>query len=334
VPVTLPSVSIVMPVLDEAEVIDEVLASVAAQDYEGQWEVVIADGGSTDGTLDTLAGWTDRLPRWRVVHNPRRLQSPGIAVAVAASTGDVVVRMDAHTVYAPDYVTRSVEALLDTGATAVGGPMRPRGLTSFGRAVAAAMSSPLTTGPGRFHRDGASGEVDTVYLGAFRRSDFLALGGLRTFPSGAGEDADLYQRWRRGGGTVVLDPAIRSEYRPRSTVASLWRQHVRYGSAKAELLWANGTFPSWRPLAPAILMAAIVGSGVAWLLGAPAWPLGVVMVGWLAALLVAAAPHPRMLLQVMMAGAVMHLAYGIGLWWGLVRGPRRVRRWLDGGEAG
>jgi succinoglycan biosynthesis protein ExoA len=323
-----------MPVLDEAAGIDEVLESVAAQDYRGEWEVVIADGGSTDGTLDRLAAWTARMPRWRVVHNPERTQSPGINLAVAQATGEVIVRMDAHTTYEPDYVTRSVEALVGSGAVAVGGAMAPEGTTRFGRAVAAAMRSPLMIGPARFHRHGASGEVDTVYLGAFRRADFLDAGGLRSFPSNAGEDADLYHRWRKQGRSVLLDPGIRSTYRPRSTASSLLRQNFRYGRAKAELLWANGAWPSWRPAAPLLLVGALVAGGLVWGVGGPAWPLVLVVAAWAVALVVAA-PLRRILPLVVAVGALMHLAYGVGLWWGLVRGPRPVRRWLErGGEDG
>jgi succinoglycan biosynthesis protein ExoA len=327
-PGRLPSVTIVMPVLDEAAILDECLRSVADQDYAGEWTLIVADGGSTDGTRAILESWRERRPDWRVVDNPQRRQSPGVNRAVAIAQGEIVVRMDAHTLYAPDYVTRSVAALLDGEAVAVGGPMLVRGVGRFGRAVAAAMSSPLTTGPARFHRDGASGEVDTVYLGAFRRADFIEIGGLRSFPSGAGEDADLYHRWRRAGRRIVLDPRIRSEYRPRSTVGSLFRQHVRYGGAKAELLWVNAAWPSWRPLAPALLVVGLVGSGLLALVGGPAWPLAAVAGTWAVVLLAAAVRHPRLLPALLVAGAVMHLGYGLGLWWGLLRGPWRVRRAL------
>jgi succinoglycan biosynthesis protein ExoA len=331
VPEALPSVTVVMPVLNEEAVIDECLRTVAAQDYAGTWGLVIADGGSTDGTRSILESWVERMAGWSVIDNPQRGQSPGINLAVEAARGEVIVRMDAHSLYEPDYVSRSVAVLIGSGAVAVGGPMRPKGVTPFGRAVAAAMSSSLTTGPGRFHRQGASGAVDTVYLGAFRRDEFLDLGGLRSFPSGAGEDADLYHRWRRRGRTIVLDPAIRSEYRPRSTVRSLFRQHFRYGGAKAEMLWLNGAWPSWRPLAPAALVALLVGSAVLALVGGPGWPLLVAIAGWLAVLLLAAARRPRLAPGVVLAGALMHLGYGLGLWWSLLRGPWRVRRAVGGG---
>lgn len=318
--------SVLLPVLDEAETIDECLQSLARQDYGGPLSLVVADGGSTDGTRERLAIWAERFPL-HVVDNTAVRQAPGINLAAAAADGEILVRADAHTVYAPDYVTASVRALLDSPAHAVGGAMLPEGRTRFGRAVAIAMMSPLTTGPARFHRPGSAGEVDTVYLGAFRRDDFESLGGLRAFPSGAGEDADFYFRMRRRGGRVMLEPRIRSVYRPRECPGALLRQHFRYGQAKAELLWANRRFPSWRPLAPAALMAGIVAGALLAGLGTW-WPLAVLGGSWLAALAVAAASAGWLAPLVAGAAALMHLGYGAGLWWGLLRGPRPVRRSL------
>ena len=329
-----PSVTLLVATFNEAAFIDDCLASLAAQDYPGVLSVVIADGGSDDGTRERIARWQGPLDL-AVIDNPDRRQSPGLNRAAAVATGEILVRIDAHTVYAPDYVSASLRGLREPGVHAVGGALRPVGATRFGCAVAAAMQSPIATGPAKFHREDGGGEVDTVYLGAFSRDDFMVLGGLRSFPSGAGEDADFYYRMRRRGWRVRLDPSIRSEYRPRHHPGALLRQHFRYGQAKAELLWANGVFPSLRPLAPALLVAALVGSVAA----VPAigwWPLAAIGGVWLAALLVAGAATPAMLPLVVFASMVMHLGYGIGVWWGMLRGPRPVQRALakhgDGGR--
>ena len=164
-----PSVSIILPIYNEHETIDSVLTSLLAQDYPGPLEIVVADGGSDDGTRELLAAWVERDDRVRLVDNRHRVQSLGLNAAAAAATGEYLVRMDARTRYAPDYLRRSIETLIETGAAAAGGPMRPEGGRPFERAVAAAMRSPLTMGPGRFHHATERREVDTVYLGAFRR---------------------------------------------------------------------------------------------------------------------------------------------------------------------
>jgi len=315
-------VTVILPVLDEAAAIDACLSSLAAQDYEGSVSVVVADGGSADGTRERLAEWSRRMPL-TVINNPDRGQGPGLNRAAAVATGEILLRADAHTVYPPDYVASSVSALARPGATAVGGALHPVGVSRFGRAVAAAMTSPLTTGPAKFHRPGSSGVVDTVYLGAFRREDFERLGGFRSFASGAGEDADFYFRIRRSGGTVVLDPSIRSSYRPRESPGRLYCQHFRYGQAKAEMLWVNGVFPSWRPLPPLLLVAGLVAGAVLVAIGTW-WPLAFLATLWLGVLAAAAVPSGRLAPAVAFAAALMHLGYGFGFWWGLLRGRRKA----------
>lgn len=318
-----PEVALLLPVFNESEAIDACLESIARQDYSGPITVVVADGRSTDDTLARVEAWRGRLDLL-VVDNPARRQAFGLNAAAAAASAEILIRIDAHTEYASDYVTRSIDALQTTGARAAGGALRPRGRSAFGRAVAAAMKSRLATGTGRFHQEDASGEVDTVYLGAFHRSDYEELGGFRAFPSGAGEDADFYHRMRLGGGRIWLSPLIRSTYRPRERPGRLFHQHFRYGQAKAEMMWRNGALPSWRPLAPALLILAVIG-GTAAAAAGTWWPLLAIGGLWLGALLIAGLGEISLLPLVVTAAAIMHWAYGLGFWWGVVRGPGSSR---------
>jgi glycosyltransferase involved in cell wall biosynthesis len=319
-----PFVSVLMPVLDEERHIVATLEDLLAQDYDGPWELVVADGMSGDGTRSLVAGVKARDERVRLVDNPERRQAHGLNAAAAAASGEILVRADGHSRYARDYISASVAALEELGG-AVGGRMSPAGDDSFTQAVAAAMVSPFAIGPARFHHAQGREMVDTVYLGAFYRADFEAVGGMRSFPSGSSEDADFYYRWRRSGRAIHVDPAIRSSYTPRDRLDRLWRQYWRYGQGKSEMLWVNGRFPSLRPLAPlALVLALMVGVGVA-IAGGPIWPVLTVVGAWLAVLLAASVPSGRMVLLVMLVAGTMHLAYGFGSLWGLVRGPFPVR---------
>lgn len=313
-----------MPLLNEAAGLGEVLGSLRRQDYEGAWELVAVDGGSRDGTTAILSSWSERLPHLLVISAPegRRNLTGSLMLAAETATGKMVIRADAHTVYAGDYLRRNVEALLETGADLVGGPMRPEGSDPFGRAVASVMVNPWVVGPAPYRRVLRRRQADTVYLGATQRSRLLEMG-LRRFPSGVAEDADLAYRIRKQGGEVVLDPAIRSRYRPRSTLGALWRQFYRYGRAKAEMLYANRELPTLRPLAPlglAIVLAATLAAapwlGWSWALSA----LG----GWTVYLAVVTGGWPRQLL----AAATVQLSNGLGILAGLAAGPGRVRRAL------
>jgi len=312
-------VSILLPVLDEEATIDACLDSLLSQDYDGPLEIVVADGGSTDRTRDRVSARRGKVPLV-LLDNPDRVQSAGLNRAAEVATGEILVRADAHSSYAPDYVRRSVEILAETDAGAVGGPMRPAGGSRFGRAVAAAMRSPLAVGPAVFHHTDARREADTVYLGAMRAETFRTLGGLRTFPSGVAEDADLYYRLREAGGRVVVDPTIRTVYRPRETPGALWRQFRRYGLGKADMLAVNGRWPSWRPAAPLLLVGGLAATGIAAAAGHPL-PLAALLLAWGTVLAVAARGRPL----VAAAAAVMHVAYGVGLLAGIFRRPSRVR---------
>jgi glycosyltransferase involved in cell wall biosynthesis len=319
-------VSVLLPVLDEVAEIDACLASLVDQKYDGPLEIVVADGGSTDGTRPRLRQWAARDPRVVLIDNPRRRQSHGLNLSARVATGEILVRADAHTTYAPDYVERSVAVLAETGAVAVGGRLRPVGRTPTGQAIAAALRSPLGVGPARFHHAERREVVDTVYLGAFRRAEFLAHGGFRTLPSGVAEDADLYWRWRRSGRTVVVDPSIRSTYRPRGTLPAFARQNWRYGLGKAEMLWVNGVLPSWRPLAPLALVAGLGGTGLLAARGRRG-PLVALTGAWAAVATAAAlrAREPGLTARTAAAVATMHVSYGAGLAYGLLRGPGPLR---------
>ena len=323
-----PSVSVILAVLNEVEFIDRVISDLLGQDYTGSIEVIVADGGSGDGTVEKLKEWAAKDQRLIVVPNPERVQAHGLNLAAEKATGEVLVRADGHTTFARDYVRASVDVLGETGG-AVGGRMYPVGRTSFGRAVAAAMKSPLTMGPGRFHHSVTRKEVDTVYLGAMRRGSFHALGGFRPFPSGTSEDADFYFRWRRGGRKVYVDPSIVSQYTPRDHPGALWRQYFRYGLGKAEMLWRNGTFPSWRPLAPLALVLGLVLLTLVGLVTQVWLPLLVLAALWLLLVIWVALRADEPAPGVILAAAIMHLTYGVGELWGLISGPGSERSTRD-----
>ena len=323
-----PHVSIILPVFDEIVTIDDVLNSLAEQRYNGTLEIVVADGGSQDGTRDRLEERAGQDPRIVVLDNPERRQPSGLNLAAAQASGEILIRADGHTLYDPDYVQNSVLALVETTAVAVGGPMRPAADGGFAAAVAGAMNSPLVL-PARFHHARHREDVDTVYLGAFRRSDFLAIGGFRTFPSGTAEDADLYARWRSEGRTVIVDPEIRTAYTPRNSASALWKQYLRYGMGKAEMLWANHRFPSLRPLAPALLILGFIALAVLAVTTGVWWPAAALAGAWLLWLLFVGIRSRESVAGVMAAAAIMHASYGVGLLWGLLRGPGPVRRSLD-----
>jgi succinoglycan biosynthesis protein ExoA len=312
-----PTVSVILPTLDEQAFLRDCLDSLRAQDYSNIVEILVVDGGSTDETRAIATGVSGSV---RVLDNPLTSAAAAMNVGLAAAVGDVIVRADAHTLYESDYVSRCVGILLETGADNVGGPMNPVGTTSFARAVAAVTSSPIGVGPGRFHYSRRREEVDTVYLGCWFRGTLEALGGYdESRLQWAAEDQELNFRLREQGGRVILDPEIRSVYFPRATPRALFRQYFNYGIAKASTLAKHGGLPTWRPLAPASLVAisaiAALAGGRYRRLMVPATHAAVCgAVGLSLGRDPGVAPH-----RAFGAIEICHWAYGFGFWTGVAR---------------
>lgn len=312
-----PTVSVILPALNEIAFIRDCLDSLSAQDYPSIVEVLVVDGGSTDGTREVVSTYGAGVT---LLDNPRVTAAAAMNIGLESSRGDVICRADSHTLYARDYVSRCVEILEATGAANVGGPMRPVGTTSFGRAVAAVTSSPFGVGPGKFHYSEQREEVDTVYLGCWRRETLVGLGGWdEDGLQWAAEDQELNFRIRQGGGSVVLDGDIVSHYFPRESPRALRRQYFNYGVAKASTLWKHRRLPTLRPLAPAALVAATV---LPLLAGRRRLGLAPPVVHGAACLWVAmqlgrdpgVAPH-----RAAAAIEICHWSYGVGFWSGVGR---------------
>jgi len=313
--------SVVLPTLNEREYITDCLDSLEAQDHEGIAEILVVDGGSTDGTREMVRS---RGGMVRLVDNPKVTAAAAMNVGIAAAREDVIVRVDAHAVYATDYVSQSLQTLVESGAGLVGGRMRPIGRTAFGRAVAAVTSSPFGMGPGRFHYATAAQDVETAWLGTYRRSTVTDVGGYdETELQWAAEDQELNYRLRRAGHRIRLDPSIRSSYFPRQQLGGLWRQYVNYGVCKASTLKKHRTMPYWRPLAPAALVAGTVLVGVVGLATRRPALVLVPLLGYgtgagVIALRLGAepgvAPH-----RALVALAVCHWGHGVGFWRGIGR---------------
>ena len=164
-----PHVSVVIPVRNSASTVGAAVASALAQDYGGDIEVILAEGMSSDESRIEIERIAADQPAVRVVDNPSGLTAAGLNAAIAASTGDVIVRCDAHAELPAGYIGAAVRRLADSGAGVVGGVQDASGETAFERAVAFAMANPLGSGGAAYRGAGREGAVDTVYLGVFPR---------------------------------------------------------------------------------------------------------------------------------------------------------------------
>ena len=321
----LPRVTIAMPAYNEEHYIEACIASVRGQDYPADLiEILVADGRSTDKTREILARLAAADPRIHVIDNPARLQAAGLGLIVKEAQGDVIVRMDVHCEYAPDYVRKCIETLERTGADNVGGAQRAKAKTRFQRALCAALSSPLGVGGAKYRSAEAEGFVDTVFLGAFRRKVFETVG-LWDPNAITNEDSELNQRILEAGGQIYLSRDIVVHYFPRTSFKALAKQYYKYGRGRARTLLKLGTFPTLRPLLPFLMTvgaSALVALPPLWPIAPAAFATYALATGAEAvrvgrSLGVAAVP------LVWAMFPVLHVSHGAGFAAGLVRYLRK-----------
>ncbi len=324
---TLPLVSVIVPCYNERATIGLLLNALYEQTYPRQrLEVIVADGMSDDGTREVLAAWQARHPDLavRVVDNPRRVIPAGLNLALRAARGEIVVRLDAHSVPNPEYVAYCVEDLQQGRGEVVGGvwEIRPGGPGRVAAAIAAAAAHPLGVGDARYRYATTPGEVDTVPFGAYRRDLVERLGPYdETLLSN--EDYEFNTRVRLAGGKVYLDPRIRAVYFARPTLRALARQYARYGFWKARMLRRYPQSLRWRQALPPLFVLGLVGGPLLGWLWPGAWVLWGLQIGLYAAALLSVGVQlgrrhrrPSFLWAVPLAMATMHLAWGAALLWG------------------
>jgi glycosyltransferase involved in cell wall biosynthesis len=243
-------VTLAVPCRNEERHLEACLRSLQAQEYPPERiEILVAEGRSTDASRRILARLAHEDPRIRVLDNPERIQAAGMNRLIRAARGELILRIDVHSDYAPSYVRACVETLERTGADNVGGAPVPRARTPFQRALCAALDSPLGVG-GAPHRSAThEGFVDTVFLGAFRREVFDRIG-LYDPRAVTNEDAELNQRLLAAGGRIYLSRAIEVGYFPRESFRALARQYFRYGAGRARTLLKHRRLPTLRPVLP------------------------------------------------------------------------------------
>ena len=320
----LPLVSVVIPMRNEAAHIAACIDSVLAQDYP-RLEIIVVDGDSDDASPQVLSGYGDRIC---VLHNPARIVPTAMNIGIRAARGEIIARVDAHTLLASDYVRVGVETLRGTGADNVGGPMRAVGGGRCGTTIALAMSSRFGIGA-YFHFATADREVDTVYMGMYPRAVFERIG-LFDEELVRNQDDELNYRLRKAGGRIVLTTRMRSRYQNRQNLTALARQFFQYGWWKVRVLQKHPAQMSPRHFVPpAFLLSLIVSLAMTpWARGTGALFLAIAAT-YGAALMAAAGSVARRhgwgeFLPLIATFATMHVSWGSGF---LVGAGRFAQRW-------
>ncbi len=331
----MPAVSVVVPCFNEEATIQELLEAIYGQDFpKQQLEVVIADGQSTDGTLARIETFQKAHPELpiRVVGNPQRVIPAGLNKAIAAARGKYIVRLDAHCVPRANYISRSIANLEAGKGWNVGGvwEIKPGAQTWIAASIVQAASHPLGVGDAFYRFTQRAQRVDTVPFGAFEKGMIAKIGGYdETLLSN--EDYEFNTRIRQAGGTIWLDPEIKSVYYARPTLLSLARQYARYGFWKRKMLRRYPASLRLRQAVPPLFTLSLVllfGLGFVW-----PWLhilLWVEVVSYVTLLFVVAGKitlengQLGLLVGIPLAMATMHLSWGGAFLWSFFSPNKRM----------
>ncbi len=256
-----PTVSVIIPTRNADHDLRKCLDYIAAQDYQGPIEVVVAEANEHIKLAEKLQ---KSHPDVKVVPNPDKIITTGIIAGIRASSGEYIARCDAHTFLPSDYLRKAISTLQRTGAANVGGRQAAIGSTFFERAAAIAMTSPIGAGDAR-HRglNRKEGPSDSAFLGVYRRIDLEEVGGYNPRLV-RNEDYELNYKFRKHGKTVWFNPELVVNYRPRSTLKQLAKQYFNYGRSKSFLIINHpGSIRIRHLTAPGFILSLVVLSIIA-----------------------------------------------------------------------
>ncbi|MEZ2218438.1 glycosyltransferase family 2 protein [Rhizobium sp. RCC_161_2] len=307
---------IVIPCLNEEKHIEPLIAKLGGALDELDARIVVADGGSTDGTREIVNEIAKADQRVLLLDNPKRLQSAAINLAVETfgNDYDYLIRIDAHGDYPADYCQRLVEEADATEADSVVVAMRTQGFSAFQKATAVAQNSKLGNG-GSKHREGAKGHwADHGHHALMRVVAFRAVGGYdETFSHN--EDAELDYRLRKAGYRIWLTDKTTMTYYPRASIPTLYRQYLGYGRGRARNILKHRSMPSVRQMLPLAVVPIFIGAFLAilnWIAVIPVslWAFACIAYGFWIALGQKNPYGPLAAISAM----VMHFAWSMGFW--------------------
>ena len=325
----MPLVSVIVPCFNEQDTITLLLKAIYSQDFSlSDIEVIIADGLSTDNTRERISEFHANYPELNleIIENKDRSIPAGLNRAIEVAKGEIIIRLDAHSMPYSDYIRLCVEALRSGLGDNVGGvwEIRPGGNSWQARAIAKSAAHPLGVGDAQYRYSQRAQTVDTVPFGAFYRT-LIDKVGFFNEDLLTNEDYEFNTRIREKGGRIWLDPKIKSVYFARASFLSLARQYWRYGYWKARMLMSNPKTIRWRQALPPLFILSLVILIISsiWFPIAQ-WIVSLELLLYILALL-ALGTHlafrnrdTGFLLGIPIAMAVMHMCWGSGFLWSIL----------------
>lgn len=223
-------VSVVMPTYNEEKYIENCILSLLKQDYpQNQMEWIFVDGCSSDRTKEIIESYKKQFPHLiRLYNNPKKTVPYAMNIGIKSSAGKYIIRLDAHSEYADNYISKCVYYLDTTDADNVGGVAETKSRGFVGNVIALMLSSKFGVGNSKFRINGKSGYVDTVPFGAFRREVFDKYGFYDERLT-RNQDNEMNYRIRKNGGKIYMSEDIRLAYFCRDSIKGIINMAIKNG---------------------------------------------------------------------------------------------------------
>jgi len=323
---SLPFVSIILPVLNEADYIENCLRSLMNNTYSpDNVEILVFDGGSTDNTREIVTRLAKEDSRIQLLDNPKRYIAPAFNHGIKIARGEVIIRFDGHAEAPRDFIQRNIEVLNEhPDAWCVGGPVQTISENRIGRIIAAAMSCVVGVGNATFRLGNYDGYVDSVMYGAYRKEGLLKVGPVDEFLIRT-EDDDLHFRIGKAGGKLYLSSKIKSHYHCRGSLRKLWSQYFQYGYWRIPTIIKHKQPSTVRQVVPLLFVCSLIVLAVG---GIVSQIFRVLLIGVLGiyalglacgSIQVGKRAGWKYAVLAPLIFAILHFAYGFGSLWGILR---------------
>ncbi len=300
--------------LNERNNIEVILSFFIASEPKEK-ELLIIDGGSTDGTREIVLEWCLKYSNIRLIENPFRYVPHALNLGIKSSTGNLIVRIDAHTDFAQDYFLKIIETFNNTDADIVGGPTRTIADSEFQEAIAAAISNPFGIGGSKVHNEKFEGFTDHVTFGAWRRELFDEIG-LFDERLIRNQDDEFHYRARNAGKKIYQNPDIKLWYHPRKSLSTFFKQYFEYGLYKPLVLLKIKSEAKLRHFVPSFFVLYLISIPVAFLITGWLFPL-LVYIFAMSVAIIGSDIKSAAKIYSFFVYPVLHIAYGSGFLIGL-----------------
>lgn len=323
-------VSVLLVTYNESAYIVRSLMSLLDQDYpKEKYEIIIADGESTDNTLslakETILAYESEqkiLPHTRIISNPKKILASGWNIGIKASTGDYVVRIDAHAIANIDFLRKSVETMMRVDADCVGGRLTTQSSSEIGETIRDVLSSPFGVGNSSFRISETEGYADTAVYGLYKKTA-IEKAGFFDESLVRNQDIELHSRIKKAGGKFYFNPAIQTTYYSRDSVKKMLKQAYGNGLWNLIILRKNKAKLSVRHLVPFCFVLFLIVTSITGIFWRSAWlfEAGLLTLYFASALVFSIKKTKQIakIIQMIYLFFALHISYGFGSLVGLFK---------------